>query len=130
MELKLFYSNTIEPFDDARNEGFREVFTLLKQVEGKGVKCQRIDTNQLTAEQIAQAYIQSVIGPTQLKKYKVRQIFGSARNSGWLFGRQVPALVVFATGSQVPEDVYPHSFLGRTFTIREYLEKLTHNLAK
>jgi hypothetical protein len=83
-----------------------------------------IDTSQLTAEQIGEAYIHSVVGPTQLKKYRVRQIFGSARHSGWLFGKQVPALVVYSSGSHVPEDVYPHDELGHTLTIKEYLKTL------
>jgi len=124
MELKLYYSTTIEPFDDPRNDGFRDVFSLLKQLEEQGIKCELTDTNQLTTEQIGEAYIHSVVGPTQLKKYRVRQIFGSARHSGWLFGKQVPALVVYSSGSQVPEDVYPHEKLGRTVTIKEYLETL------
>ena len=128
MELKLYYSTTIEPFDDPRNDGFRDVFSLLKQLEEQGIKCELTDTNQLTTEQIGEAYIHSVVGPTQLKKYRVRQIFGSARHSGWLFGKQVPALVVYSSGSQVPEDVYPHEELGRTVTIKEYLETLLARL--
>jgi hypothetical protein len=128
MEFKLYYSTTIAPFDDPRNDGFRDVFGLLKQLEKRNIKCQVIDTSQLTAEQAGEAYIHSVVGPTQLKKYRVRQIFGSARHSGWLFGKQVPALVVYSSGSQVPEDVYPHDELGHTVTIKEYLEMLLAQL--
>jgi len=90
------------------------------------VTCERIDTSQLTDEQIAEAYIRSVVGPAQLKKYRVRQVFGSARHSGWLFGKQVLALVVYSSsGSHIPEDVLPHSIGGHIVTIREYLEKVT-----
>ncbi|NVM22827.1 MAG: hypothetical protein HWN68_13730 [Desulfobacterales bacterium] len=128
MELKLYYSTVILPFDDARNEGYDNVAALLEQIENKGVECHRIDTSQLTEEQITEAYIHSVIGPTQLKKYRVRQVFGSARHSGWLFGRQVPALVVYTTSSQMPEDVSPHAIGGRIVTINEYLENLMHSL--
>ena len=124
MELKLYYSTMIQPFDDDRNEGYGEVPALLEQIEKKGVKCHRIDTNQLTEVQLIEAYFRSVVGPTQLKKYRVRQVFGSARHSGWLFGRQVPALVVYRSGSQVPEDVFPHALGGHMITIREYLEWL------
>jgi len=126
MHVKLYYSTTVKPFDSPANEGFDEVPELLEKVERKGVTCERIDTSQLTDEQIAEAYICSVVGPTQLKKYRVRQVFGSARHSGWLFGKQVPALVVYgSTGSQVPEDIFPHAIGGHTVTIREYLEKAT-----
>lgn len=124
MELKMYYSTAIQPFDDDRNEGYDKVSALLQEVENKGVKCHRIDTSRLSEEEITDAYIHSVVGPTQLKKYRVRQVFGSARHSGWLFGKQVPALVVYRSGSQVPEDVLPHAVGGHIVTIREYLEKL------
>ena len=122
MLLKLYYSTKVDPSSTPANQGFDEVFGLLQKLEGKGVKCDRIDTSKLTDDQVAETYIHSVIGPTQLKKYKVRQVFGSARHSGWLFGKQVPALVVYCSSSQVPEDVFPHAAGGRIITIREYLQ--------
>lgn len=126
MHLKLYYSAVVKPFDSPVNEGFDEVPQLLEKVERKGITCERIDTSQLTDEEVFNAYMRSVIGPTQLKKYRVRQIFGSARHSGWLFGKQVPALVVYgSSGSQVPEDIFPHATGGHTVTIRDYLEKAT-----
>lgn len=126
MHLKFYYSTEVEPSYSPVNEGFDKVLELLEKMESKGVTCERIDTSQLTDEQISEAYIRSVIGPTQLKKYKVRQIFGSARHSGWLFGKQVPSLVVYSTsGSQFPEDVFPHATGGHTVTILQYLEKAT-----
>ena len=128
MEIKYYYSSLIEPLNDNddRNGGIKDVPELLTQIENKGVKCQRIDTSQLTDEQIYDAYVESVVGPTQLKKYKVRQVFGSARHSGWLFGRRVPALAVYTISSKVPEDVFPHAVGGHIVTIREYLKKLAH----
>ncbi len=125
MHLKLYYSTKIEALDTLANEGFGEVLELLKRIEDKGVKCDRIDTSRLSDEEVFEAYMRSVIGPTQLKKYKVRQVFGSARHSGWLFGKQVPALVVYGSSTQVPEDVFPHATGARVVTIRQYLEKLT-----
>lgn len=124
MELKYYYSSVIEPFNDDRNGGIKDVPKLLTQIENEGIKCQRIDTSQLTDEQIYDAYVKSVVGPTQLKKYKVRQVFGSARHSGWLFGRRVPALVVYTVSSTVPEDVFPHSLGGRIMTVKEGLNGL------
>ena len=124
MHLKLYYSTKVDPSNLPANEGFDQVWGLLGKMERNGLTCERIDTNQLTDEQIAEAYIRSVVGPTQLKKYRVRQVFGSARRSGWLFGKEVPALVVFSSsGSQFPKDVFPHAIGGHIATIREYLEK-------
>ena len=124
MHMKLYYSTKIEAFDTLANEGFGEVLELLKKIEDKGIKCDRIDTSQLKDEEVFEAYIGSIT-PTQLKKYKVRQVFGSARHSGWLFGKQVPALVVYGSSTQFPEDVFPHVTGARVVTIRQYLEKLT-----
>ena len=124
MELKYYYSSVIDPLNDDRNAGIKDVPKLITQIENKGVKCQRIDTSQLPDEQIYDAYVKSVVGPTQLKKYKVRQVFGSARHSGWLFGRGVPALVVYTVNSRVPEDVFPHNLGGRITTIKEGLNGL------
>ena len=126
MHYKLYYSTEIEPSYSPVNEGFDRVQELLEKMEGKGLMCERIDTSRLTDEQIAESYIRSVIGPTQLKKYRVRQVFGSARHSGWLFGKQVPALVVYkSSSSQFTEDVVPHTTGGHVVTIREYLERTT-----
>ena len=124
MELKYYYSSIIEPPNDDPNGGIKDVPRLLMQIENKGVKCQRIDTSQLPDDQIYDAYIKSVVGPTQLKKYKVRQVFGSARHSGWLFGRSVPALVVHTASNKVPEDVFPHRMGGHIVTIKEGLNGL------
>jgi hypothetical protein len=126
MHLKFYYSSTVKPLDSAANEGFGEVLELLEKVERKGITCEKVDTSKLTDEEIFNAYTRSVIGPTQLKKYKVRQVFGSARRSGWLFGKEVPALVVYSSrGREVPEDVFPHALGGHIVTIREYLQKAT-----
>ncbi len=38
-------------------------------------------------------YIEA-IAPSVLKKYRVRQVYGSRRRAGWPFGREVPALAV------------------------------------
>ena len=124
IHFKLYYSTEVEPSYSPVNEGFDKVLELLEKMERKGMTCERIDTSQLTEKQIAEAYIRSVVGPTQLKKYRVRQVFGSARHSGWLFGKQVPALVVYsASESQFPEDVFPHAIGDHIDTIREYLKE-------
>lgn len=77
MHLKLYYGTTVKPFDSATNEGFDKVPELLEKMKTKGVSCEKIDTSQLTDEEIFNAYMRSVIGPTQLKKYRVRQVIAA-----------------------------------------------------
>jgi len=52
MQLKLYYSIKVEPSQDPRNDGFRDAFSLLKQLEKKGIKYEVIDTSQLTIEEL------------------------------------------------------------------------------
>jgi hypothetical protein len=60
----------------------------------------------------------------------VRQVFGSKRHPGFLFGRGVPALLVYDDGKPYPADVYPHRGRTRTVTIRAFLEELLTTLEK
>jgi len=53
MQLKLYYSTKVEPFQDPRNDGFRDAFSFLKQLEKKGIKYEVIDMSQLTIEELA-----------------------------------------------------------------------------
>jgi len=59
----------------------------------------------------------------------VRQVFGSRRHSGWLFGRGVPALVVVGA-SGFAEDVYPHDSAGRYVMIAEFLANLARGVKR
>ncbi len=62
--------------------------------------------------------------PAVWRKYRVRQVFGSKRHPGSLFGKGVPALVVYERADHAPIDVYPHEEDGRLVTIREFLKGL------
>ena len=55
-------------------------------------------------------YIEA-IAPSVLKKYRVRQVFGSRQRAGWPFGREVPALVVVGP-SAIAEDVKNIAYPG------------------
>ena len=119
--LRLYYNSAEEPLQSPANEGIAKAFVLLKEAEKKGIACEWIDTNKLTETDRMRAYFDAV-GPSVLKKYKIRQVFGSRRNSGWLFGKSVPALLVISADKQFPEDVYPRAETGRIVTINEFLQ--------
>lgn len=123
MHLRYYYNSTEEPLETPANEGIAEALPLLTGAEEKGIGCERIDTSQLTEEDRMHAYFDAV-GPSVLKKYKIRQVFGSRRNSGWLFGKDVPALIVVDSAKQYTEDVYPRNEAGRVVTINEFLQDL------
>jgi hypothetical protein len=62
--------------------------------------------------------------PSVIKKFGIRRVFGSRRRSGWLFGREVPALLVYEEEGEDPVDVYPHDELGIIKTTKQYLENM------
>jgi hypothetical protein len=82
-----------------------------------------VETSKMPAEELRNEYGRAII-PSVWKKYRIRQIFGSRRHSGFMFGRNVPALLIEndAQGT-FPEDVYPHEKDGRIVTIYEFLTR-------
>lgn len=120
MKLKLYLSAEEQPVDGLENLGLTEAVKYLKR---KRLPCVIVDTSKLSEEDIFKAYAEA-IRVSVIKKCKIRQIFGSKRRSGWLFGKAVPALLVYADGNSHPIDVYPHEEHGRIVTIKEFLDKL------
>ena len=118
--FKLYLSSKEEPLDLKCNQGFNTAIQLLKEKE---VILQIIDTSQLSDEELYSAYSEAC-APSVYKKFRIRQIFGSRRHSGWLFGKGVPALLVYEGSQEYPVDIYPHEERGRIITIKEYVEKL------
>src|SRR5712692_8538352 len=67
-----------------------------------------IETSKMPEEELRNEYGRAII-PSVWKKYRIRQIFGSRRHSGFMFGRNVPALLIENDPRGIgPEDVYPH----------------------
>ena len=93
----------------------------------------RIDVAELTEKGRADAYFDAVRASV-LKKYKIRQVFGSKRISGTFFGKQVPALILGNLASGHPEGVYPHQEPGEIASIavflRAYIDQMSKNTPK
>ena len=87
------------------------------------IKSQRVDTAKLSDEELYEVYMQAVI-PSVRKKFGIRRVFGSRKRSGYLFGKGVPALLVYDHEGEYPVDVYPHKEVGRIITIEEFLQEL------
>lgn len=131
MRLKLVHHSQTRPIASPENEGFdlREIRTLLERLEKLGVSSEIVDTMTTSDEERTDLYLQATL-PTARKKYQVRQVFGSKRHAGYLFGREVPALLIYEPGKPYPVDVYPHRSRGRGATIRAFLESLVNTLKK
>lgn len=129
VNLKLIYDSETIPLDFEPNEGFDlgKVKLLLGQLEGLGVSWNVVDTSKVSQEELSNSYFEAV-APAIYKKYQVRQVFGSKRHSATLFGKGVPALLVYERGEEHPSDVYPHRAGDRTVTIRRFLEDLLKKL--
>jgi hypothetical protein len=127
--LKLYYSKKYAK--DAQDFGYNldEIHALLKKTQTAGEKCEFVNTDDLSETELTEAYV-SAIMPSVLKKYKVRQVFGSRRKSGWMFGRHVPALVVYDEETNYPEDVFPHQMGLKKVQIKDFLQSRITRLPK
>ena len=124
VKFELYFDSTIEPF---RREAFdrRRIFELLNRIEKKGVKITVTDTASWNSSMLYEIYLRAVT-PSVHKGYSIRRVFGTARESGRYFGRQVPALLVYENDSIA--DVYPHDERRIVIKIIEFLERLMAKL--
>ena len=131
MILKLIHHSQTQLLASPDNEGFdlRAIQAILRRLEGLGVAWETVDTMTISDEELTNLYIEATL-PTARTKYRVRQVFGSKRHAGFLFGRGVPALLVYDPGKSHPVDVYPHRRGTRTVTIRAFLEGVLKTLEK
>ncbi len=129
MRLALFYSQRYSKDTKTFGCDLQNVMKLLDHLKAKGVACDLRDTDKMSEQEISEKYIESII-PSVLKKYRIRQVFGSRRHSGWLFGRQVPALVVYDEKTGYPIDVYPHEQGTSRVQIETFLEFLSKPVSK
>jgi hypothetical protein len=131
MILRLIHHSETLPLDLQANNGFdlTEIKAALERLEELGISSEIVDISTMSEEKLSNLYSEAVL-PAVFKKYHVRQVFGSKRNSGFLFGRGVPALVVYEPGNKYPSDVYPHRNGDRLVTIRSFLEDLLKKTAK
>ncbi|MFC1897810.1 hypothetical protein ACFLX8_04530 [Chloroflexota bacterium] len=126
VQLKLYCSSEHVP---VQAEGFSEVIYLLWILGRKGISNEIIDTSCITREEIKEVYSEAFCASIS-KKLAIRKIFGSKNRSGFRFGREIPALLVYEESGQHPVDVYPHgkkrkdSTYHDTININEYLRAL------
>jgi len=106
------------------NKGIDKVLKHREDFRRQGIDLQFVDTTTMTDHERQTEYMRAV-QPSVLKKYRIRQVFGSRRNAGFMFGRGVPALLVHGSSSGAAEDVFPHEESGRLVTINEFLSRLT-----
>ncbi len=118
MQYFYYYSSAIEPIDSPYNKGLSRVHSGLFS-SGASVVVNLIDINGASEDIINRIY-SAAAAASASNKYKIRQVFGSVRYSGWLFGRGVPALIVF-DDNNFAKDVYPHNNAGKIVTIQDLL---------
>jgi hypothetical protein len=119
MKLIFYYNSRVEPFRRVLDE----IFSLLRKCEEKRIECKIIDTKDMGDPEINDIYLNACT-PSVFKKYAIRKIFGTNRNSGVFFAKQVPALLVYEDNQIVPSDVYPHEKGKQEIEIIEFLKNL------
>lgn len=119
----LYYSPAATLTSLECNSGIDKVLKQRDTFRRQGIDLQIVDTTSMTDHERQTEYMRAV-QPSVLKKYRIRQVFGSRRNAGFMFGRGVPALLVQDSSGSVAEDVFPHEESGRLVTIHEFLSRL------
>jgi hypothetical protein len=120
LKLHLYYDATVEPFATVAGDLAR-ILAALRSLQERGFDVELTDTSEWTDSMLYEVYSE-VARLAAAKMIKVRKVFGSARDSGKYFGREVPALLVYEGGTLV--DVYPKIEKGKLITIEEYLNSL------
>lgn len=110
-----------------QNEGFERgaILTRLSELSARGHTFEVVDSEKLTPEERAGLYTNEGYAAVARagNRYRIRQVFGSRRNSGAeRFGTDVPALVTFEGGQAVA--VHPHQAADSYVTIRAYLDSV------
>lgn len=131
MNLKLIYDPAVLPSNLKANEGFdlSEIKDFLQELEKLGVSWEAIETSAMSEGELSKLYLEAIM-PAIYNKYQVRQVFGTKRHSGFMFGKGVPALLVYEAGKQYPSQVYPHRTGDRIVTIKAFLEDLHKKLRR
>jgi|ERR1700730_270025 len=86
----------------------------------------KVQVVELRDDEVQAVYLRATT-PSVMKKYPIRQVFGSRKHSASQFARGVPALVVQSASGTMAEDVFPHKESERIVTIHEALSRLFPN---
>jgi len=130
MELIFFYpSNPAIIFGQhPQNGGIDAVPALLEEFERRGVTVRRIDPTPMSEQERFHEYSRACT-PAVCKRYEVKRMFGTNRQSALFFGLQVPALIVKQPGDPYG-DTYPHRERPNSIvTIYDFLSKALANFA-
>jgi hypothetical protein len=123
MHFKLYCGDSVSAdFPDNKDFSVPRATQLLEELSQHGHSYERIDVSQMSDDELMDLYLAEAIPAAVRSKKRIRQVFGSRRHPGWLFGRKVPALIVCEGGRAL--EVYPHEDVGfRTVTIMQFLER-------
>ena len=121
LKYELFYDHDVSMIFDThpQNKGVRDVLAHLDEFR-KSIPIRERNTAKMSAKDLDSTYIRA-IQPSVYRKYRVRRIFGTNRQAGIFFGRQVPALLISDPTNKTPGHIYPHEEGGRVVTIQDFL---------
>jgi hypothetical protein len=121
MKLELVFDSTT-PIADVRCD-LELVKRYFSKLEQYGIPCELLDIANKSQDEIYKIYSEAIV-PSVMKKVGIRRVFGSKRQSALLFGKQVPALLIYR--NEEVDDVYPQfkKWAGHKelVTIEKYLE--------
>ena len=124
--IKLFYSSEIEaPWSD-----LEKIKACLVKLEEAGISIEQIDTADMKEEERHNIYIEEVIYPSVINRYRIAHMFGTQQKSGLYFGKRQPCLLFFEVDAERATDVFPHTVKGQNITIEEFLSKKIEEMGR
>ena len=115
----------LEFYYDERRSDVQEVSKLtekLQNLKKKNLQLKIVDISSVPKDEVFKIYA-NACKPSVYKKYRIRRVFGTHRQSGIFFGKK-PALLVYEAESEYPTDVYPHDAHGKIVTIEEFINNV------
>lgn len=108
--------------DHAYNSGVFEALERANDLCRKGWKVRTVDTAHMNEDERFAVYLKATT-PAMKNKNPIRQVFGSRKQSAFMFGLGIPALLVQTSTGEVV-DVFPHKESERIVTINDFLSSL------
>jgi hypothetical protein len=103
--LVLLYGSAVKPWE-ADTE---RILGYLSSLCARGMDCESLDVAGMAGEKL-HGWREEALKASMLHKHGTRQVFGTGKRAGLpYFGREVPALLLYTDGEQIPAAVFPHS---------------------
>jgi len=88
--IVFYYDSSVQPKDC----DVKRILDILKRLRGLEVNVKIVDMDGYSDEERTRSYFDAIIGAV-IQRAAIRQVFGSRKMPAFLFGGEVPALLIY-----------------------------------